>query len=423
MKYQPSLFWFDGSSGFRSPERKHLLGQQDLVELMHSYGAISNSRLGDDDGLRYVDYLSMGDNQAPAGNIGVHFESAGTMNESWGYGARAEDYKSAEELLERLVTIVGKGGNYLLNIAPDAKGVFHEAAVTRFKTMGDWLEKNGEAIYGTKAGPHPHALVWGSITQREVGENTRLYLNVVDWPKNGTFHLYGLDNKILSASLLASGDPLAYTSAFDAAAGLRRHTITVPEKAPDPYVSVIALTVEGVVSMEQAHLQQTDGAVVLDGYQATIHEKEFVPSKPRRAVDFKMFTVPLRGEGIMPARMLSVGGFNKVGQALSWDFRLVEPGTYEVAVVSVGSRGQTGKSQGRMRATVAGQSVESALQERERMKNIELPTKLQESLSVLGTVTIAAPGMQTLTLEVASDFVESGLRIRSVRLLPVSSEK
>ena len=79
--------------------------------------------------------------------------------------------------------------------------------------------------------------------------------------------------------------------------------------------------------------------------------------------------MPQGGEGIVPARMLSVGGFNKVGQALSWDFRLVEPGTYDVAVVSLGNPNQAG----RMRATVAGQSVENSLNVRERMKTIELP--------------------------------------------------
>ena len=87
--------------------------------------------------------------------------------------------------------------------------VIPEPAVTRLKTIGQWLEKNGEAIYGTEAGPHPHGLNWGAITQRKVGANTRLYLNVVEWPKSGRFHLYGLDNKILSASLLVSGDALA----------------------------------------------------------------------------------------------------------------------------------------------------------------------------------------------------------------------
>ena len=125
----------------------------------------------------------------------------------------------------------------------------------------------------------------------------------------------------------------------------------------------------------------------------------------------------------MPGRAMTVGGLNRVGSALSWDFRLVEPGTYEVAVVRMVNQGQTWKSEGRMRATVAGQSVENALQERERMKNLGMPSKLQDSLSVLGTVTIGAPGMQTLTLEVASDFAGSGLRLRGVKLLPVASEK
>jgi hypothetical protein len=100
----------------------------------------------------------------------------------------------------------------------------------------------------------------------------------VNWPDSGSFHLYGLDNKILSASLLVGSAPLGHTSEFDAAAGLRRHTITVPKAAPDPYVSVIALTMEGDVSMEQAYLQQNDGSVI-DGvhYKDITMEKTFVP--------------------------------------------------------------------------------------------------------------------------------------------------
>ena len=218
-KYHPSLFWFDGSAGFRPPERKRLLGQQDMVDLIHSHGAICNSRLGDDDGLRYVDYLNMGDNQSPPGSIGVPFETCGTMNDSWHYKSDDTEYKSAGELIKRVVSIVGKGGNYLLNVGPDEKGVIPKESVDRFKEIGAWLEKNGEAIYGTEAGPYPHELSWGSMTQRKVGPNTRLYLNVIDWPEDGSFRLDGLDNKIIDASLLVRGDALQHETTFDAAAG------------------------------------------------------------------------------------------------------------------------------------------------------------------------------------------------------------
>ena len=36
-KYQPKLFWFDGSAGFREVNRKRLLGQQEMVDLLNSY--------------------------------------------------------------------------------------------------------------------------------------------------------------------------------------------------------------------------------------------------------------------------------------------------------------------------------------------------------------------------------------------------
>ena len=99
--YHPCLIWFDGGSGFRHPDNKPLLRRQELVDMLHSYGTISNSRLGDDDPLLIVDYLSMNDNLAPAFNLGVYFESAVTMGDSWHYRGN-EELKSPQALLERL---------------------------------------------------------------------------------------------------------------------------------------------------------------------------------------------------------------------------------------------------------------------------------------------------------------------------------
>ena len=125
------------------------------------------------------------------------------------------------------------------------------------------------------------------------------------------------------------------------------------------------------------------------------------------------------GEGIMPAHALTIGGFNQVGQALSWDFKLFEPGKYEVAVVSFAEEGQEVDQSGRLKATVAGQSVENQLNERTRMKNPRMASHFEDSMAILGQVTIETAGTHTLSLEVTSVPGDSNRRLRHVMLLPL----
>jgi alpha-L-fucosidase len=59
-------------------------------------------------------------------------------------------YKPTNEIIEKLVDIVSKGGNYLLNIGPAPDGTFDDSAYSRLKEIGKWMKANGEAIYGTR---------------------------------------------------------------------------------------------------------------------------------------------------------------------------------------------------------------------------------------------------------------------------------
>jgi alpha-L-fucosidase len=72
-----------------------------------------------------------------------------TMGNSWSYVPN-DVYKPANEIIEKLVDIVSKGGNYLLNIGPGPDGELDPNAYQRLKEIGAWMKVNGEAIYGSR---------------------------------------------------------------------------------------------------------------------------------------------------------------------------------------------------------------------------------------------------------------------------------
>jgi alpha-L-fucosidase len=74
-----------------------------------------------------------------------------------------------------LVECASKGGNLILNVGPDARGIIPGKSVDILTEVGKWMDKNGESIYGcTMSGlPKPE---WGRITR--CGKT--FYLHIMD---------------------------------------------------------------------------------------------------------------------------------------------------------------------------------------------------------------------------------------------------
>ncbi|HEX7847912.1 MAG TPA: alpha-L-fucosidase, partial [Chitinophagaceae bacterium] len=85
----------------------------------------------------------------PETGLPYPWETCMTMGNSWSY-VPGNVYKPANEIIEKLVDIVSKGGNYLLNIGPGPDGELDSVAYQRLKEVGAWMKTNGEAIYGTR---------------------------------------------------------------------------------------------------------------------------------------------------------------------------------------------------------------------------------------------------------------------------------
>jgi alpha-L-fucosidase len=247
----PEVLWFDG-------EWPAWYEEQDGREV-YAYlrklkpNLIINNRVGKGrkgmEGLNKGDQDYVGDfgtpeQQIPATGLpGVDWESCMTMNHTWGFKSYDHDWKSTETLIRNIVDIASKGGNYLLNVGPTAEGLIPGPSVERLRGIGQWMKANGESIYGTQANPFTKS-PWGRCTQKSCEEATTLYLQVFNWPENGTLLLPELKAAVQNACLLADGSAL---KTEDTAKGV---AVSLPAEMPDPICTVIKLQVKGQLGNE-----------------------------------------------------------------------------------------------------------------------------------------------------------------------------
>lgn len=152
-----------------------------------------------------------GDFATPEGHMGSPspwrpWEGCMTLNNNWGYHKGDHDWKSPSHVMDLLATAAQGRGNLLLNIGPRGDGSVPEASVEIIETVGDWLGRCGEAIYGTDTFTYDlqekgdHRGDWNCHGQMTAKGNA-LYQLVKRWPGN-ELTIAGLQGTVKNVTLL-----------------------------------------------------------------------------------------------------------------------------------------------------------------------------------------------------------------------------
>lgn len=163
---------------------------------------------------KHGDYFSSEYKDTDAVGLEHPWEESRGVGGSYGFN-RAEninDYSTSKELIHELIDIVSRGGNLLLNVGPTADGRIPVIMQQRLIDIGDWLNVNDEAIYGTKAMRDKNLHLEGN--QEHVFltiKGNNLYIICTEWPEK-ELAVIGIKNKKdLSVNLLGSNKKVDWT--------------------------------------------------------------------------------------------------------------------------------------------------------------------------------------------------------------------
>ena len=236
-KYNPAVLWFDGDwleyDGTPTVDKWWTKADgQDLYSYVKGLNPniIINERVAR--GFDLGDFACP-EATVPAAPLSRSWETCQTMNGAWGYTSSKESsYRSVQSIIQEMVTVVSREGNYLLNIGPKGDGSMTGGSQTILNGVGSWMAIYNDSIYGTTRNPFGSDPSWGRYTQK----GNKVYAHVFTWPANGTLTASVLPGTISKVYLLNNtGTSLSYSVSGS------NINISIPTAAPNANDSVVVI--------------------------------------------------------------------------------------------------------------------------------------------------------------------------------------
>jgi len=221
------ILWFDGLGG--KPED---WDARNLVKMIRKLqpGILINNRLG-----------LPGDFDTPEQRVGTFqnrrpWESCITLCRQWAW--KPEDrMKSLETCVRTLVRCAGGDGNLLLNVGPMPTGAIEPRQAARLREIGEWLERFGESVRGTRGGPFKP---WRGGASTHRGDTIYLH-RLGTGVEADRLSLPPIPAKVVSSRILGGGT----VKVEQRSTGI---TVTMPRSKGEAREPIVALTLDGPAS-------------------------------------------------------------------------------------------------------------------------------------------------------------------------------
>ena len=408
------LIWFD------VPITVTKENSQEIADHVHALqpSCLVNGRIGHGCG----DFQNLGDNQVPGGRCEGFAETAGTLNDNWGYTNADQNWKSPRDLIVQLCDLASKGVNYLLNIGPTGTGRILPETKKSLLSMGEWLRRCGEAIYGTEPNPYPVSFPWGSITMKD----HRIFFLITKIGAE-SLELDGVLDPPQSVAVL--GHPEVQPKMTWKKGVLRLQWAILDEG----FVPVIEVTFYQKPRLDSTLRQWSNGQIILPAYLSKIQvfndkvqDMQTLDDLPEDVRVQYASKVRLWGDKRpRPWTMHhDAGGYienwRSTDNHIEWTFGLSQPGEYEVWVSSVSSKYVPWVG-GHIVSVKAGESECEGPLVKELAVQSPRSRYFPENICKIGHITLGSTGLAQLSLRAKwiNKELREGLAVTEVKLIPV----